>query len=65
MRKTMETVEPGIFRRVDPRSGKVLPKLWVPLPWTQRTHRTRADTHNEHRAGAEASSEADGAARAG
>jgi len=30
--KTMETVEPGIFRRVDPRSGKVLPKLWIHYP---------------------------------
>jgi integrase len=28
----METVEPGIFRRIDPRSGKVLPKLWIHHP---------------------------------
>jgi integrase len=30
--KTMETVEPGIYRRVDPRSGKVLSKLWIHSP---------------------------------
>jgi integrase len=30
--KTMQTVEPGIYRRVDPRSGKVLPKLWIHYP---------------------------------
>ena len=30
--KTMVWVEPGIFRRIDPRSGKVLPKLWIHYP---------------------------------
>lgn len=25
----METVEPGIFRRIDPRTGKLLPRLWI------------------------------------
>jgi hypothetical protein len=30
--KTMETVEPGIYRRVDPRNGKVLSKLWIHYP---------------------------------
>jgi integrase len=32
MKRTMETVEPGIYRRVDPRSGRVLPKLWIHYP---------------------------------
>ena len=30
--KTMVWVEPGIFKRVDPRSGKVLPKFWIHYP---------------------------------
>ena len=30
--RTMETVEPGIYRRIDTRSGKVLPKLWIHYP---------------------------------
>jgi hypothetical protein len=30
--KTMETVEPGIYRRIDPRTGTVLPKLWIRYP---------------------------------
>ena len=41
--KTMETVEPGIYRRVDPRSGKVLPKLWVHYPGPTGT--VREPTH--------------------
>ena len=32
MAKASETVEPGIFRRMDPRTGKVLPKLWIHYP---------------------------------
>jgi hypothetical protein len=32
MTKTMETVEPGIFRRTDPRTGTLLPKLWIHYP---------------------------------
>jgi hypothetical protein len=47
MRKTMETVEPGIFRRVDPRSGKVLPKLWIHYPGRNgRTEREPTHTTN-------------------
>src|SRR5262249_27641322 len=30
--KTVVTVEPGIFKRVDPRTGRVLPKLWIHYP---------------------------------
>jgi integrase len=44
MSKTMETVEPGIYRRVDPRSGKVLPKLWVHYPGKDGTAREPAHT---------------------
>src|SRR5262249_12743783 len=32
MAKTMVSIEPGIFRRIDPRSGKELPKLWIHYP---------------------------------
>ena len=32
MAKSSETVEPGIYRRLDPRTGKVLPKLWIHYP---------------------------------
>jgi integrase len=44
MKKTMETVEPGIFRRVDPRSGKVLPRLWIHYPGREG-HTEREPTH--------------------
>src|SRR5262245_12438115 len=27
--KTMEVIEPGIFRRIDPRSGRLLRRLWI------------------------------------
>ena len=30
--KTQEWVEAGIYRRIDPRTGKVLPKLWIHYP---------------------------------
>lgn len=29
---TIVTLEPGIFRRIDPRSGRVLPRLWIHYP---------------------------------
>jgi integrase len=32
MAKSSETVEPGIYRRLDPRTGRVLPKLWIHYP---------------------------------
>jgi integrase len=44
MKKTMDTVEAGIFRRVDPRSGKVLPKLWIHYPGREG-HTEREPTH--------------------
>jgi integrase len=42
---TMETVEPGIYRRRDPRSGKMLPTLWIHYPKPGGgTDRESADT---------------------
>jgi len=42
---TMVTVEPGIFRRIDPRSTKVLPKLWIHYPGRNgKTEREPAHT---------------------
>src|SRR5438094_1850199 len=43
--KTMEWVEPGLYRRVDPRSGQVLPKLWIHYPGRNgKTEREPAHT---------------------
>ena len=44
---TMLTVEPGIYRRVDPRTQKLLPKLWIHYPGPNgKTAREPADTTN-------------------
>lgn len=54
--KTQEWVEPGIYRRFDPRTGKVLPKLWIHYPkpggGTERepTHTTSVVTARKLRA---------------
>ena len=43
--KTMVWIEPGIFKRIDPRSGKVLPKLWIHYPGRDgKTEREPAHT---------------------
>jgi integrase len=34
MMKHQETVEPGIYRRIDSRTGTVLPRLWIHYPGT-------------------------------
>jgi integrase len=41
---TMQTVEPGIFRRIDRRTGRVLPTLWVHYPGRDKTERESART---------------------
>jgi len=41
----MVWIEPGIFKRIDPRSGKVLPKLWIHYPGRDgKTEREPAHT---------------------
>jgi integrase len=42
--KTQEQVEAGIYRRKDPRTGKVLPKLWIHYPGRDGTVREPAHT---------------------